>query len=157
MQEMWETQIWSLGQEDPLGGRHGNPPWYSCLENPMDREAWQAAVHANPFLHGFARIKHDWVNEPQTLLIEWRCAHFGDLSFLLLNDLKYQVSRLSLVQSVPRQFASWGQLLSLCSPWLHCWACGVLVPQSGITPKTWSLNHEPPGSPQGSLFKCFSD
>ena len=22
------------------GGRHGNPPQYSCLENPMDREAW---------------------------------------------------------------------------------------------------------------------
>ena len=27
------------------GGRHGNPLPYSCLENPMDREAWQATVH----------------------------------------------------------------------------------------------------------------
>ena len=27
------------------GGRHGNPLQYSCLENPMDREAWQATVH----------------------------------------------------------------------------------------------------------------
>ena len=27
------------------GGRHGNPHLYSCLENPMDREAWQAIVH----------------------------------------------------------------------------------------------------------------
>ena len=24
---------------------NGNQPQYSCLENPMDREAWQAAVH----------------------------------------------------------------------------------------------------------------
>ena len=24
---------------------HGNPPQYSCLENPMDREAWWATVH----------------------------------------------------------------------------------------------------------------
>ena len=24
------------------GGGHGNPLQYSCLENPMDREAWQA-------------------------------------------------------------------------------------------------------------------
>ena len=24
------------------GGRHGNPLQYSCLENPMDRGAWQA-------------------------------------------------------------------------------------------------------------------
>ena len=27
------------------GGGHGNPLQYSCLENPMDGEAWQAAVH----------------------------------------------------------------------------------------------------------------
>ena len=27
------------------GGGHGNPLQYSCLENPMDRRAWQAAVH----------------------------------------------------------------------------------------------------------------
>jgi len=27
------------------GGRHGNPLQCSCLENPMDRRAWQAAVH----------------------------------------------------------------------------------------------------------------
>ena len=28
----------------PEGG-HGNPLQYSCLENPMDREAWQVTVH----------------------------------------------------------------------------------------------------------------
>ena len=27
------------------GGRHGNPLQHSCLENPMDRGAWQAMVH----------------------------------------------------------------------------------------------------------------
>ena len=27
------------------GGGHGNPLQYSCLENPMDREAWQSTVH----------------------------------------------------------------------------------------------------------------
>ena len=29
-----------------LGGGHGNPLQYSYLENPMDRGAWQAPVHA---------------------------------------------------------------------------------------------------------------
>ena len=29
----------------PPGGGHGNPHQYSCLENLMDREAWQATVH----------------------------------------------------------------------------------------------------------------
>ena len=29
----------------PLGGRHGNPLQYSCLENLMDRGSWWATVH----------------------------------------------------------------------------------------------------------------
>jgi len=33
------------GSERSLGGGHGNPSQYSCLENPMDRGAWQATVH----------------------------------------------------------------------------------------------------------------
>ena len=27
------------------GGGHGNPLQFSCLENPIDRGAWRAAVH----------------------------------------------------------------------------------------------------------------
>ena len=27
------------------GGGHGNPLQYSCLDNPMDRGAWQATIH----------------------------------------------------------------------------------------------------------------
>ena len=27
------------------GGGNGNPLWYSCLKNIMDREVWQATVH----------------------------------------------------------------------------------------------------------------
>ena len=27
------------------GGEYGNPLWYSCLENPMDRGDWRATVH----------------------------------------------------------------------------------------------------------------
>ena len=43
--EAQETQIRSLGWEYFLGGGHGNPVQYSCLENPMDRRAWWATVH----------------------------------------------------------------------------------------------------------------
>ena len=28
-----------------LGAGHGNPLWYSWLENPMDRRAWWATIH----------------------------------------------------------------------------------------------------------------
>ena len=31
---------------------------YSCLENPMDREAWQVTVH------GVARVGHDLATKP---------------------------------------------------------------------------------------------
>ena len=34
-----------LGLGRSPGGRHGNPLQYSCLENSMDRGAWQATVH----------------------------------------------------------------------------------------------------------------
>ena len=37
---MWETQVQSLGRGDPL-----EKGMYSCLENPMDRGAWQATVY----------------------------------------------------------------------------------------------------------------
>ena len=33
-----------LGRSPGVG--NGNPLQYSCLENPTDREAWQATVHS---------------------------------------------------------------------------------------------------------------
>ena len=33
------------GLERSPGGQNGNPLQYSCLENPMDRGAWQSTVH----------------------------------------------------------------------------------------------------------------
>ena len=33
------------GSGRPPDGGHGNPLQYSCLENPMDREAWWATIH----------------------------------------------------------------------------------------------------------------
>ena len=40
--------------ESSSGEGHGNPLQYSCLENSMDRKAWQATVC------GVARVRHDW-------------------------------------------------------------------------------------------------
>ena len=34
-----------LGEDSPAEG-HGNSLQYSCLENPMEMEAWEATVHA---------------------------------------------------------------------------------------------------------------
>ena len=46
-----------------LGEGNGNPLQYSCLKNPMDREAWQAMVH------WVARAGHDWSDLAHT----WSC------------------------------------------------------------------------------------
>ena len=43
---IWETQVLSLDQEDPLEKGMATPLQYSCLENFMDRGAWQATVHS---------------------------------------------------------------------------------------------------------------
>ena len=37
------------------GRGHGNPLQYSCLENPLDREAWQATYSPG----GSQRVGHD--------------------------------------------------------------------------------------------------
>ena len=42
---MQETQVRSLGEEDPLEEGTANPLQYSCLENTKDRGAWQATAH----------------------------------------------------------------------------------------------------------------
>ena len=41
---MQETQVQSLGWEDPLEKEMATPLQCSCLENPMDRGAWRATV-----------------------------------------------------------------------------------------------------------------
>ena len=37
---MWETRVQSLGRGRSPGEGNGNSLQYSCLENPMDGEAW---------------------------------------------------------------------------------------------------------------------
>ena len=48
-----------LGRSPEEG--NGNPLQYSCLENPMDRGAWQATVH------GVARVRHSLATKPPLL------------------------------------------------------------------------------------------
>ena len=43
---MWEIRVRSLDLEDPLEKRMATQLQYSCLENSMDRGAWQATVYA---------------------------------------------------------------------------------------------------------------
>ena len=51
---MQKTRVQSLGREDSPGEGNGKPLQYSCLENPMDRGAWQGY---SPW--GCKRVRHD--------------------------------------------------------------------------------------------------
>ena len=44
------------------GEGNGNPLQYSCLEDPLDREAWWATVH------GVARVEHNLTTKQQQIL-----------------------------------------------------------------------------------------
>ena len=52
------------------GGGHDNPLQYFCLENPMDREAWQATVHR--VTKKWTRIKQLSMTHALILLILFR-------------------------------------------------------------------------------------
>ena len=47
---------WIPGSGRSPGGGTGNPLQYSCLENPMDRGAWQAAVHGVTKSHNMTEV-----------------------------------------------------------------------------------------------------
>ena len=50
-----------------VGEGNGTPLQSSCLENPMDRGAWWAAVH------GVARVRHDWATSLSLFtFMHWR-------------------------------------------------------------------------------------
>ena len=58
-----EPGVQSLGRDNPPE-KEGNVLQYSCLENPMDRGAWQVTVH------GVARVGHDLaLNHHQWLMV----------------------------------------------------------------------------------------
>ena len=57
------------------GGGHGNPLQYSCLENPMDREAWRGAVHrvakSQTWLKRLSMHACNDMEEPRDCHAEW--------------------------------------------------------------------------------------
>ena len=89
-------------------GVHGIRLYYSCLENPMDREAWQFIVHrikkTQIWLKQFSR--HPWAVAHQALLFMRfpRQEYCSELPFYSLGDLPDQRSNPSLLQLAGKFF-----------------------------------------------------
>ena len=59
---MQETWVQFLGWEDFPGEGNGNPLQHSCLENPMNRPAWQASPWG-------CKVRDDLATKPPPLLL----------------------------------------------------------------------------------------
>ena len=73
-----DSQVRSQGREDPLEKGMATHSQYSCLENPMDRGAWQATVHGvamSQTWHVIPRGKKGSLEEEST--VNW--THQGGL------------------------------------------------------------------------------
>ena len=57
------------------GGGRGSPLQYSCLENPMDREAWWATVHA--VTKSWTWLKWFSMQAPCKQCSKWKRTHFS--------------------------------------------------------------------------------
>ena len=60
----------TCGSRRSPGERNGNPLQYFCLENLMDRGAWQATVH------GVTRVRRDFASKPPTTIELKFCLEF---------------------------------------------------------------------------------
>ena len=86
---------WIPGWGRSLGGGLGNPLQYSCLENPMDRGAWQAAVHkvtkSQMWLKWHSVLTYILIVKP--FLFTWNLLRI--LLFLLLFNIQVFIFQIS--------------------------------------------------------------
>ena len=76
------------GSERFPRGRHGNPLQYSCLENPMDRGAWQSTIHRVTKSQAWLKWLSTHTHTPMLIII------YSDFSPVLhLNLLQKKIVR----------------------------------------------------------------
>ena len=69
------------------GGGNGNPLQYPCLENPIDRGAWQATVH------GVTRVRYNLATKPPPRLIKCFIRVGVSIETCILSHVKQHQSR----------------------------------------------------------------
>ena len=70
------------------GEGNGNPPQYSCLENPMGREAWQATIHLVVKYQTHLSLN----THTHTLTHTCKTAHYLDIISTKLNVSNYHLN-----------------------------------------------------------------
>ena len=129
-----------LGSERSPGGGNGSPLQYSCLENPMNRGAWQATVHD--------------VAQNQTLLSLYTHKECGVMGF------PRQEHWSGLLLPPPEDLPNPGiELRFLCL--MHCRQILLLLSHRGIPLKHWSSIYPNPSVARSLIISeksnnCFT-
>ena len=131
-----------LGSGRSYGEGNGNPLQYSCLENPMDRGAWQATIH---------RVAKSW-----TQLSDWAQGRLSNINFLQFWRLGILRSNCQKIQLLVRtHFLVWRWQSSPCILTWHNSVRGSkplwISSCDDINPIAWALpswpNYLPKASP----------
>ena len=92
------------------GERHGNPLQYSCLENPMDRGAWQLQSM------GLQRVGHEWATQHA-------CTHWISLMAKTVKHLptmwETRLQSLAWEDSLEKEMATHCSVLAWKIPWME--------------------------------------
>ena len=136
MLEAQETWVQSPGWEDPLEeDMTGNPLQYSCLENPMDREAWWTIVIGLQI----AGHKCKWLSMHTQISVQFSCPVVSDS----LRPQGLQHARLPCPSPTP----------SACSNTCPLsWWCHPIISPSGVPFSSCLQSCPEPGSFQMSQF-----
>ena len=118
------------------GGGHSNPLQYSYLENPMDRRAWQAAVH---------RVTQSWTRLKQ-LSLQTRQLFRISLSFLFLCFLSSSTSYLWHLPLPEWKIGTWA--FWMCCTELYSGSC------SSCPTLCDPVDCSPPGSSVEGIYKA---
>ena len=108
---------------DKIGERNGIPLQYSCLGNPMDRDAWQATVH---------EVTKSW-----TQLSDWAHTYIRDKEN---SEWKF-LQRHHDVPLLDMEFIEYNETLFLCflnnlkNRLLGCWRKQAYMKESGSSPR----------------------
>ena len=128
---MQETQVWSLGQEDPLDKEMALQ--YSCLENSMDGGAWWAIVHG---------VAKSWTRLSDFTSLHFRTSQKKKIT--LLSTSKHQYSPLHGKMVVQKVSGIFGY--SYFRKWL------IFL---SMTLRQWAVSDHKGGTVTSRTFGCI--
>ena len=88
-------QVRSLGWGRSPGGGNGNLLQYSCLENPIDREAWWVTVHGGH--KSQARLSNETTTTTTITVLQEQPMHMSALASSRIIDNKVKTSKAETV------------------------------------------------------------